>query len=59
MRPCQIRVQFESGVKNKFLKALNQLMASCFHYHCLPWSYSFLKMYDIYVFILGQKTVEV
>ena len=44
-RQCQIRVRFESGVKKKFLAALNQLLTSFFQFHDLPWSHSFQKRY--------------
>ena len=65
-RQCQIRVRFESGVKKKFLAALNQLLTSFFHCHHLPWSHSFQKRYDMFIVkmngledirVLGQKTV--
>ena len=65
MRQCQIRVRFESGVKTKFLAALNQLLTSFFQCHNLPWSHSFQKRYDMYIvkingqegkWVLGQKT---
>ena len=48
-RQCQIRVRFESGVKTKFLAALNQLLTSFFQCHNLPWSHSFQKIYDMYI----------
>ena len=47
MRRCQIRVRFESGVKKKFLAALNQLLTSFFQCHDIPWSHSFPKRYDM------------
>ena len=47
MRQCQIRVRFESGVKKKFLAALNQLLTSFFQCHDIPWSHSFPKRYDM------------
>ena len=49
MRQCQIRARFESGVKTKFLAALNQLLKSFFHCHDIPWSHSFPKRYDMYI----------
>ena len=49
MRQCQIRVRFESGVKTKFLAALNQLLTSFFQCHDIPWSPSFPKRYDMYI----------
>ena len=66
MRQCQIRVRFESGVKTKFLAALNQLLTSFFQCHDIPWSHSFPKRYDMYIvkingqediWVLGQKTI--
>ena len=48
-RQCQIRVRFESGVKTKFLAALNQLLTSFFQCHDIPWSHSFPKRYDMYI----------
>ena len=48
-RQCQIRVRFESGVKKRFLAALNQLITSFFQCHDLPWSHSFQKRYDMYI----------
>ena len=42
-RQCQVRVRFESGVKKKFLAALNQLPTSFFQCHNIPWSHSFPK----------------
>ena len=65
MRQCQIRVWFESGVKTKFLAALNQILTSFFQCHNIPWSHSFPKRYDMYIvkingsediWVLGQKT---
>ena len=47
MRQCQIRVRFESGVKTKFLAALNQLLTSFFQCYDIPWSHSFPKRYDM------------
>ena len=49
MRQCQIMVRFESGVKTKFLAALNQLLTSFFQCHGLPWSHSFQRRYDMYI----------
>ena len=48
-RQCQIRVRFESGVKTKFLAALNQLLTSFVQCHNIPWSHSFPKRYDMYI----------
>ena len=58
MRQCQIRVRFESGVKKKFLAALNQLLTSFFQCHDLPWSHSFQKRYDMYIVKIMVRKVN-
>ena len=49
MRRCQIRVQFESGARTKFLAALFQPMTSMSDYQSVPWSHSFQKMYNTHM----------
>ena len=48
-RRCQIRVQFESGARTKFLAALFQPMTSMSDYQSVPWSHSFQKMYNTHM----------
>ena len=50
MRRCQIRVQFESGARTKFLAALFQPMTSMSDYQSVPWSHSFQNMYNTHMF---------
>ena len=49
MRRCQIRVQFESGARKKFLAPLFQPMTSMSDYQSVPWSHSFQKMYNTHM----------
>ena len=49
MRRCQMKVQFESGANIKFLVALFQSMTSISDYQSVPWSHSFLNMYDTHM----------
>ena len=48
-RRCQIRVQFESGAKTKFLAALFQPITSISDYQSVPWSHSFQNMYNTHM----------
>ena len=48
-RRCQIKVQFESGAKTKFLAALFQPKKSISHYQSVPWSHSFQNMYNTHM----------
>ena len=49
MRRCQIKVQFESGAKKKFLTALFQPTTSLSDYQSVPWSHSFQNIYNTYM----------
>ena len=49
MRRCQIKVQFESGVKTKFLAPIFQSMTSISDYQSIPRSHSFQNMYNTYM----------
>ena len=49
MRRCQIRVQFKSGARTKFLAPLFQPMTSMSDYQSFPWSHSFQKMYNTHM----------
>ena len=49
MRRCQIRVQFESGARTKFLATLFQPMTSMSDYQSVPWSHSFQNMYNTHM----------
>ena len=49
MRRCQIKVQFESGVKTKFLAPIFQSMTSISDYQSIPRSHSFQNMYNTYL----------
>ena len=48
-RRCQIKVQFESGAKTKFLLALFQPMTPISHHQSVPWSHSFQNMYNTHI----------
>ena len=48
-RRCQIRVQFESGARTKFLAALFQTITSISDYQSVPWSHSFQNMYNTHM----------
>ena len=48
-RRCQIKVQFESGVKTKFLAPIFQSMTSISDYQSIPRSHSFQNMYNTYM----------
>ena len=49
MRRCQIKVQFESGAKKKFLAALFQPTTSISDYQSVPWSQSFQNIYNTHM----------
>ena len=48
-RRCQIRVQFDSGARTKFLATLFQPMTSMSDYQSVPWSHSFQNMYNTHM----------
>ncbi len=48
-RRCQIKVQFECGVKTKFLAPIFQSMTSISDYQSIPRSHSFQNMYNTYM----------
>ena len=48
-RRCQIKAQFESGVKTKFLAPIFQSMTSISDYQSIPRSHSFQNMYNTYM----------
>ena len=49
MRRCQIKVQFECGVKTKFLATSFQSMTFISDYQSIPRSHSFQNMYNTYM----------
>ena len=46
---CQIKVQFESGAKIKFLAALFYPMTSISDYQSVPWCHRFQNMYNTHM----------
>ena len=57
MRRCEIKVQFESGAKKKFLAVVFQPMTTISDYQSVPWSHSFQNMYNTHMCKM-QLTVE-
>ena len=54
-RRCQIKVQFESGAKKKFLESLFQPMTQILNYQSVPQTRSFQNMYNTYMWKMHLK----
>ena len=46
---CRIKVQFERGLKIKFLEYLFQSITWMSNYQSVPWTHSFQNMYNTYM----------